>query len=259
MIVSIALVGFMEDLRGLRVSARMASQLLIFGFTSGLLTLTENLPPHLALLAWLGGAFYVNAANFMDGANGISSLHGTLVGGYYALVGTLEDGSGLTAAGIVVSVAFLSFLPWNVGRSRVFMGDVGSYALGAGAWSLAVWALSYGVALITAVAPLIVYTIDVLHTLIKRMAKRAPLHEAHREHTYQRLMPHFQSHAIPTGMTTGATAGCAGLGIWALIAPESTPWTLGGMVIVAFAYLLSPTLPPLTNLPSRKGLMDESV
>ena len=173
-------------------------------------------------------------------------------------MGALGGGAGLTAAGIVVSVAFLSFLPWNIGRSRVFMGDTGSYTLGAVAWSLALWALSLGVSPVAVLAPLIVYSADVSLTLAKRMARRAPLHEAHHEHTYQQLMTHFRSHAIPTGITTAATAGCAGLGVWALIAPGSTPWTLGGIVLVALAYLVSPTVLPLANRSPRKGWMDES-
>ena len=46
--------------------------------------------------------------------------------------------------GLAVAVGALAFLPWNAVRARVFLGDVGSYALGAALAVLAVTAVIHG-------------------------------------------------------------------------------------------------------------------
>ena len=45
----------------------------------------------------------------------------------------------------MLAAAFLGFLPWNVLRGRMFLGDVGSYLLGAMVASLAFAAFVDGV------------------------------------------------------------------------------------------------------------------
>lgn len=240
---ALAAVGFAEDiLVGLPVWVRLGAQALVVVIASAGVVLVQALPVLLGLLAGLAGVFYVNAANFMDGVNGISSLHGAVVGAYFAFVGHLNNDPALMLTSAAIGVAFLSFLPWNAPRARMFMGDVGSYALGGSAWALSVWALSGGVSLATAAAPLAIYSADVAVTLARRAAQGASLTQAHREHVYQQVQQITHSHLASTGVTTVATIVCACLGVWNLLEPVQTHWVISGMVVVACAYLVTPQL-----------------
>src|SRR5690606_10848480 len=68
----------------------------------------------------------INAWNFMDGINGLAASQALLCALGYAVV--LGDGWRLLA--LTVAAACLGFLPFNFPRARVFLGDVGSGALG---------------------------------------------------------------------------------------------------------------------------------
>ena len=63
-------------------------------------------------------AVYINAANFMDGVDGMSGLHGFVVGLTYATIGAMVGAPWLVAGGAMLAAAFLGFLPWNVLHGR---------------------------------------------------------------------------------------------------------------------------------------------
>lgn len=243
---SFAALGWAEDTRGLRVRTRLGGQILISAAAAMGATAIGGLPLGLAVLAAAAGVFYVNAANFMDGVNGISSWHGTVVGAYFAAIGFLSDSVGLTLAGVVTAAAFLSFLPWNAPRARMFMGDVGSYALGAAAWALFVFAVTGGTPILVAAAPLAVYSADVVVTLLKRARRHAHLFDAHREHTYQLVQQISGSHQASMSHATVATVASSAMGLWALSDPSVTLAAIGGIVAVCSVYFISP--PVVANL-----------
>jgi len=134
-VAAFGMLGTAEDVRGLTVRWRLALQAAGALMIAVLLVSGLAVPgPALALLvvlctAWITG--FVNAFNFMDGVNGISGAHALVAGLVYAGLGWwLHDGF-LVPAGAAVAAGALAFLPWNAGRARVFLGDAGSYALGA--------------------------------------------------------------------------------------------------------------------------------
>jgi Fuc2NAc and GlcNAc transferase len=76
-----------------------------------------------------------NFYNFMDGINGIAGLSGVIgfgLLGVYTLYRPPPDAvqNALSLLSICVSLACLGYLPFNMPRARVFMGDVGSILLG---------------------------------------------------------------------------------------------------------------------------------
>lgn len=188
-------VGLIDDFRGLSAKARLAILLLV-GAAAGLLlgsshSLLLAVP---VMVAWT--AAYVNAFNFMDGINGISGLSGLVAGVAYLFMGYSFESPGLVALGAALAGACLSFLPFNLPRARVFLGDVGSYSVGfviaACAWIA--WAADAPPVL--AIAPTSVYLVDTGVTLLRRAREGEPLMEAHRSHTYQRLVTSGWSHAV---------------------------------------------------------------
>ncbi len=73
-------------------------------------------------------------------------------------------------------------------RPRVgFLGDVGSYLLGASIAALAVAGFLSGVYVEYVLSPILVYAADTGYTLLRRIKAGERWYASHREHVYQRL------------------------------------------------------------------------
>ena len=137
---------------------------------------------------------FVNAFNFMDGINGISAFTAIVGSGWFLVLGFREDAETLVVLAAVVLGTSLAFVPWNVPRAALFLGDSGSYALGAGLGVMALLAVSAGSGMVEAFAPLSIYLLDTAWTLARRVLRGDAWHQAHREHVYQRLSDRSRSH-----------------------------------------------------------------
>ncbi len=162
------LIGFVDDYQkvsqsrnlGLSKRWKFLGQLLISGvFAAG--AVTAGIPTEISFTRTLGfdlGWFYViwvllllvamaNAVNFTDGLDGLVAGSGSLVLGAFVIVGFWqfrhEDFYGVSGAldlGIFAAAvlgATLAFLWYNAAPAEVFMGDVGSNALGGAIAALA--------------------------------------------------------------------------------------------------------------------------
>ena len=185
--------GWVEDLKGIRVALRAGLQIVIGVGAVLVLSVGVDVEWWLAALCVLAIAGYINVANFMDGVNGISSLHGIAVGAAYALLGVLFDEVWLVGAGVAIAASFAGFLPWNL-RGGMFLGDVGSYLLGAAISVTAVAAVLAGVPVVVICGPILIYLADTGFTLFRRVIRGEPWSEAHRLHVYQRLTDVGLSH-----------------------------------------------------------------
>ena len=184
------LLGFADDLHTLPAIRRLALQIVGSAGVASLLIL----PMHLAVpttaaaaagtAVWITG--FVNVYNFMDGVNGISATHALVAGAAYACYGEWVQQRFLVAAGLLVAVGALVFLPWNAGRALVFLGDVGSYTFGAALAVIAACAVLRGLPVEAALGPLALYLADTAWTLQRRAWAGQPLLQAHRTHVYQR-------------------------------------------------------------------------
>lgn len=180
-------IGLLEDLRSLRVGARLVAQ--VVAMTSGVILATQQTDVHVvAVLVAIGaGICWINVFNFMDGIDGLASSQVIVVGIAWLWIGAARDLALGTQLGAVSLGATAGFLPFNFPRARVFLGDTGSYGLGA--WvamgSLLLWL--DGVPLVLLVAPLVVFVFDSAETIARRFLRRERLTSAHRSHTYQRL------------------------------------------------------------------------
>lgn len=242
------LLGWIEDVSGIGIVIRAGVQLLIGAGVAGVLSVLMNAPIFWAVPAAIFVAAYINVANFMDGINGISGCHGLAAGLCYSFTGYLTELPWLTLGGLAIAGAFAAFLPWNVRSGRnVFLGDAGSYLLGAGLSILAVGTWFANVNPLVALAPLLVYLADSGTTLLRRMAAGEQWYKPHRTHVYQRLtdvgFTHLGSATVVTGLTVL---------VWALILNGLNFWSsdlpILGVVLLAFAvlvvllYLSLPTL-----------------
>lgn len=217
-LIAFAALGFVEDVRGVDVATRLGAQLFLGGCLALWLLLDgtslRGLGLALAVVVaavWVTG--FTNAFNFMDGINGISGMNAVVASGWFCYVGLRWDLPGVTAVAVAVAGAGAGFLPWNVPRARIFLGDVGSYMLGASLAGLGLMALVGGAPLNVVVAPFMIYLADTTWTLARRLAGRRVWREAHREHVYQRLVDGGASH-VQVSLLSAAVAllCCVALG-----------------------------------------------
>ncbi|HJY71238.1 MAG TPA: hypothetical protein VJ347_05610, partial [Streptosporangiaceae bacterium] len=191
--------------------------------------------------AWIAG--FVNVFNFMDGVNGISGAHAFIAGVVYACLGWWGHDGFLVPAGAAVAASALAFLPWNSGRARVFLGDTGSYALGAALATLAAYAVLRGIPAEAALGPLVLYIADIAWTLQRRIRAGERWRQPHRTHIYQKWCNAGWSHQRVTATAAATTVLLSLLGAASLggnPALRAAADLAGTGVVVA--YLRSPAL-----------------
>ncbi len=210
--------GFIDDVQGLPPAIRLVSQ-----GTAGLI----SAPCGQRLRGAAVLPIAVNIVNFMDGINGISGL--TAVSW------------GVTAAGArhahpiaaLVAGVGAGFLPWNVPRPRLFLGDSGSYLIGSliGNAALHTTTTKETTAL---VVPLLPYLADALVTIGRRLARGEAVLRPHRQHAYQRLVhDHAWSHG-QVAVTHGVLV--AGLGLLANRSSTHVSVIVGATAATAWAF-----------------------
>ena len=112
----------------------------------------------------------------------------------------------LIPAGAAIAVGALAFLPWNAGQARVFLGDTGSYALGAALAMLAAYAVVLRIPAEAALGPLALYIADTAWTLLRRIRAGERWLEAHRSHVYQQWCDVGWSHQRVTLAAAAVTS-----------------------------------------------------
>jgi UDP-GlcNAc:undecaprenyl-phosphate GlcNAc-1-phosphate transferase len=221
----IVLLGAIDDFRTLPPTVRLLGQILLSALIANSLiaALRPDVPHAIALIVLtLFLTATINSVNFMDGVNGMSVLHAVMWGITYAaiLIAFVRPDSPWSVISAALAGAFLAFLPWNARRvARAFLGDAGSYGLGAVVGSVAVVTWAVTGSWVAALLPLGIYGLDTLLTVIRRVFARKSLFEAHREHVYQRNLIHTGSVLAATSLSVAATAICAP---W----PSSSPMQL---------------------------------
>jgi UDP-N-acetylmuramyl pentapeptide phosphotransferase/UDP-N-acetylglucosamine-1-phosphate transferase len=231
------MLGWFEDLRGVPVLLRAGLQLIIGFVGACLVVLPSNGIWWAVPLYAIGIAGYINVANFMDGINGMSGLHGAVVGGIFSAMGAIVGMPWLLLAGLVVALSFLCFLPWNLVRGGMFLGDVGSYLLGGSIGIIAVAAIGNGVPILSVLGPLVIYLVDTGTTLCRRILRGERWFEAHRGHTYQRLTDSGLSHIRVSAIVAGAGMLTGLVGISNVMFPEYWPLWLALYWAIALGYL----------------------
>jgi Fuc2NAc and GlcNAc transferase len=194
--------GWQDDKHDLSASVRFLVQILIAALSS--VWLLWNLPVWslsfagivILLLTILWIVWMANLYNFMDGIDGISAVESIILGVttsyWFAMSGSIS----IAIICIAVAGAAVGFLRWNWSPAKIFMGDVGSLALGAFFAILAIIGTTGQDIPFSAFLILYaVYLADSGVTLLHRMIKREKWWQAHRSHFYQRAVQSGFSHS----------------------------------------------------------------
>lgn len=241
-------VGWLDDHGGVGAGTRLAMHLLS---ATAALTVLGGFPAlrigqsevHLGLagaaVAAVGIVWSINLFNFMDGIDGIAGSQGVIIFGAGGLLFHVRGAPSLATTSFVLAAACSGFLYWNWPPARIFMGDVGSGALG---FAIAVLAVAGerggGVPLLTFGMLGAVFLADATITLVRRVRRGQNLAVAHRDHAYQRMARAWGAHR-PVTLGAGVTSlGIAGVALATTVWPDllTVSWlgvilTLAGVAI----------------------------
>jgi UDP-N-acetylmuramyl pentapeptide phosphotransferase/UDP-N-acetylglucosamine-1-phosphate transferase len=188
---ALAATGAVDDIRPLPVWLRLALQAIAVGLVLAFIPAEARIIPD---LPWwieragllLGGVWFVNLTNFMDGIDWMTVAETVPVAGAIVLLGLLGVlPIAPTAVAVALFGAIVGFAPFNKPVARLFLGDVGSLPIGL----LLAWLLFHVAAsghLAAAILLPLYYLADTALTLARRALAREPIWQAHRSHFYQR-------------------------------------------------------------------------
>ena len=187
----LAAVGAVDDIRTLEALPRLLLQ------AAAVVVVIAALPADLQVvpvLPWwaeralmlIGGVWFVNLVNFMDGIDWITVAEVVPVTAALALFGQLGAlPSQSTLLALALCGAMIGFAPFNRPVARLFLGDVGSLPIGLLlGWLLALLAGNGNLA--AALLLPLYYLADATITLLRRLLGGEPVWRAHRMHFYQR-------------------------------------------------------------------------
>ena len=232
-LVLIAGIGLADDHKPLSPWLRLAVQVVAAAILALAVAGTWG-NPWLALLALVAALVLTNVWNFMDGINGLASSQALLVlAGISVLAGAVWGWLALA-----VAAACAGFLPLNFPKARIFLGDVGSGALGFTLAVLCVAAVAHAeLPAQLLLLPLAPFLVDSGLTLLRRVLRRERWWDSHTQHAYQRWAARSGTHTIVTFAYAGWTVA-GWLLAWGLAArPEGqrlagcTLWMVGTAIL----------------------------
>lgn len=207
--------GLVDDISSISARVRLASEVGI-GIVAGLLVPAPG-PAGVAITA-IAVVALVNAVNLLDGLDGLASGVVLAAAAGFAALG----GPGFPLA-VALAGALVGFLWFNRPPARIYLGDSGSYFLGATLGVLAAGALDdSGEAAAWVIVPLLVAVplADTAIAIIRRARARRPIFAGDRSHVYDQLVDRGRTRGQAVLCCVVAQAGLAAAGVvlWDLAA-----------------------------------------
>ncbi len=230
----IAAVGLVDDWWELAIAKRFAVHVLAAALVciGGLFFLDGSFLFFLFSFAVM--VCMINLYNFMDGIDGLAGLEGVLGGVFLAW--TVAGPQGRLF--YLPAGCCLGFLVWNFpwrGRAKIFMGDVGSTALGFSFSALVVLRSSGDWS--TWILFLLIFAnfiVDGAMTLAVRVWRGEQWYHPHRQHLYQLLVAAGFSHR----QVALGEGGVMALGFLTARLYAHAPATVGRVISLLYAVLL---------------------
>jgi UDP-GlcNAc:undecaprenyl-phosphate GlcNAc-1-phosphate transferase len=199
------ILGFADDVLTLSSRVRLPLQLLATG-----LLLFEvfgaDAPWWLYVIALVVATGITNAYNFMDGINGITAAYSGVVLGSLLVINYYVSFMDAQMIGALLLAALVfGFFNFRT-KARCFAGDVGSVSM---AFAIVFLLLQLMVATQSPwwILLLLVYGVDTVLTIVRRLLRKENIFEAHRQHLYQWMTrPGPYSHLQVAGIYAGIQA-----------------------------------------------------
>ncbi len=218
-VLAVAGIGWLDDHRPLAALPRLLVHALAAAGVAWVLLGGSGTPGGWLALALATPALMVaiNFCNFMDGSNGLLTLQAMAISGAMMLAALAGAHWSTAAVAALLMAAAAGFLPFNFPAARIFLGDVGSGALGLalGAVALLCWRDgSLGPAGILVLGSAL--WLDAGLTLALRILTGRRWTQAHRSHLYQWFIRRGRSHAgVALAYLAWTALVAAPLALWA--------------------------------------------
>jgi len=249
-----AIVGAIDDLVDMPTLPKLLGEAAVGVLLAGSAWLADS-PAWAMLCLLLVPVATQNAFNFVDGSDGLLAATTLAIFATGAVLSSTTQGAEPVAfGGAVAAAAVAGFLPWNLPRARLFMGDGGSLFLGAVYAWCTVQAFDVqrelGWAWFSLGTPILG---DVVVCIARRMARGAQWWTAHREHAYQRVVARTGSHGVALAWAAGLELLIAVPAAIACVWHGATPALLAMGACIVVAWLGGSGLPAL---PKKGSLVD---
>lgn len=216
--VVLASLGAADDLYVLTPLPRLIVQSIVLGLLLASLPIDLRVLPETPwwierALLLVGGLWFINLVNFMDGIDWMTVAEAVPVSAALAIAGM----AGLlpfapTLLALALLGAILGFAPFNRPVAKLFLGDVGSLPIGLLLGWLLLQMAAAGYWAATALLPLY-YLADATLTLLRRVAAGHRIWEPHRTHFYQIATERGFSVLQVTARVFGLNVALAGLAL----------------------------------------------
>ncbi|HEY9110771.1 MAG TPA: glycosyltransferase family 4 protein [Rhodanobacteraceae bacterium] len=178
---------------------------------------------------------FINAHNFMDGIDGILGQQGLFAMLGLGVLAVWLGHVGIAALAFATATGCLGFLVFNLPPAKIFMGDVGSGALGLAIGAVAALLVQRNPAMFWACAILpSAFLVDSGLTLARRILSGQRWYAPHRQHLYQWLVRVNWSHA-----RTDVAYMIWNLAVVAPLAWLAARWPARGMWCFTAAYAMA--------------------
>lgn len=190
----VALIGLVDDHRGLPAWAKLAGQFVAFValaiFDIRIQLPTPDLIDYALTYLWLAGIS--NGINFLDNMDGLCAGVSAVAAAFILLLGLQNDQFLVSALAAAILGACLGFLRFNFKPAQIFMGDAGSLFLG---FILALLALQLRFPsnsnFVTWMVPVFVLGVPIFDTslvIISRLRRGVSPNTPGKDHTSHRLV-----------------------------------------------------------------------
>ncbi len=239
----ILIVGIIDDIYGLSSRIRLIVQLIaafaIIGFGSRIdflpNTLFGNAGEVILTLIWIIGI--TNAVNYLDGLDGLAVGTTAISATFFAIIGYFTGQHEICTVSWILTVVCVAYIPYNVKRNKIFLGDAGSTFIGFTLASIAVignWASDNVIRLSVPILILGVPIFDMVFTTIMRI-KEGKVHSISEWINYTGK-DHFHHRLIDLGLRTRGSVLfiyfiTAALGISAVLISRTEDTIIGIMAI----------------------------
>ena len=251
----VAGLGLVDDIRGVRPSAKLAGVALValipvvgYDVTFGRVTLPllgdfdPGWSAYPLTILWV--ALLANLINLIDGMDSLAAGIVAIAAASFALLAASFGRTDAAVLAAIVCGATLAFLRHNYHPATIFMGDSGALALGFLLALVAVEGVVKTAATIALVAPLLVLAVPILDTsfvVLKRLKYRRPPWGADHNHFYHRFLRiGFSQRRTAAYLHVWATLLAAYAILVRFVPPRPRGvWDLGNTLVVGAAGVLA--------------------
>jgi len=197
----VCLLGLVDDLRGMNAWTKFSGQVLVAVLMYSLdfrITLLSNPFGGAVHLYWLSlpvtVIWYVavmNAINLIDGLDGLAAGLSLIISMVLFILALVLANGVLGVTTIILAGALMGFLLFNFNPARIFLGDSGSNLIGFLIATFSIMAHVKGQAAVALFLPIValgVPFLDVVLSILRRMAMKQPVFSGDSKHIHHILL-----------------------------------------------------------------------